>query len=290
VLRPFQLVQPSTAREACAELGRLGDVAKIYAGGAELLLLMRHGVVEADYLVDVKNLPGLRALRQDGDQVRIGAAVTHRTLEYNALIRERLPVLAEAESHIGNIRVRTQGTLGGNLCFADPHADPATALLIHEASVTVAGPSGERALPLDEFLVGTYETALAPDELLTEVAVPPLPPGWRGAFERLEQFYRPTVNVAAAIAMDDGHITGARLAVGCVGPRALRLPRLEETVGGLSVEEARRAIADSRRYLEETLEPVGDLLGSIPYKLHITSVLLARALGQAAGGREIGDG
>lgn len=290
MLRPFQLVQPSTAREACAELGRLGEAAKVYAGGAELLLLLRHGIVDADYLVDVKNLPGLRELRQDSDEVRIGAAVTHRTLEHSALIRERLPVLAEAERHIGNIRVRTQGTLGGNLCFADPHADPATALLIHDASVTVAGPAGERTLPLNEFLVGTYETALAPDELLAEVAVPPLPAGWHGAFQRLEQFYRPTVNVAAAIAMDDGHIARARLAVGCVGPRALRLSRLEETVVGFTLEEVRRAIADSRRYLEETLEPVGDLLGSVAYKLHITSVLLARAIDQAAAGREIGDG
>jgi carbon-monoxide dehydrogenase medium subunit len=289
MLRPFRLIEPGTVPEACAELGRLGEGAKVYAGGAELILLLRHGVVEADYLVDIKRLPGLTELRLDGDTAHIGAAVTHRTLENSLLMRERFPVLADAESDIGNIRVRTQGTLGGNLCFADPHSDPPTALLVYEALATVADGKGTRTLPIDEFLVGTYETILAPDELLVGVTVPSLPSGWHGSFQRLEHFYRPTVNAAAAVAMADGHVAEARLAVGCVGPRALRLPRLESSLRGLTVEEAERAIDGSKGYLEETLEPVEDLLGSVPYKLHLTTVLLRRGLVQAAG-KERGDG
>src|SRR5207253_1674915 len=194
MLNPFRVISPTTVPEAAAELDRLGDAARIYAGGAELLLLMRNGLLDPDYLVNIKLVPSLHGIRWDGQVLRMGAAVTHRELERDPLVRDHAPTLGEAERHVGNIRVRTQGTLGGNLCFADPHADPGTALLVHDASVTVEGARGPRQLPLDEFFVGTYETALDPSELLTEVQVPPLPPGWGWSFERIERFYRPTAN------------------------------------------------------------------------------------------------
>jgi len=282
MLNPFRVVTPTTVREAAAELEQRGDGAKIYAGGAELLLLMRTGLLSPDYLVDIKRITGLADIGWDGQRVRIGAAATHRRLETDAIIREHLPVLAEAESHIGNIRVRSQGTIGGNLCFADPHADPGTALLVHDAFALVAGSEEERRIPMDEFLVGTYETALEPDELLTGVAVEPLAAGWAGAFLRIERFYRPTANVAVAVRMDDDHIGDVRLAVGCVGPQAMRLPELEDSVRGASLEEAGGAIAAAKPYLRERLEPVDDLLGSAAYKIHIVSVLLGRALEQAS--------
>jgi carbon-monoxide dehydrogenase medium subunit len=281
VLNPFRVVSPTTIPEAAAELNRLGDAAQIYAGGAELLLLMRHGLLEPDYLVNIKRVPSLHGIDWDGQSLRIGAAVTHRELEQAALVHEHAPTLGEAERHVGNIRVRNQGTLGGNLCFADPHSDPGTAMLIHDATVTVEGTGGPRQLSLDDFFVGTYETALEPSEMLTEVQVAPLPGGWGWSFERIERFYRPTVNAAAAVAADDGHIAEARFAVGCVGPRALRLHDLEQKVAGANLSDAQRLIAGSSEYLEERLEPVSDLLGAADYKIHVTSVLLARALERA---------
>ena len=284
MLRPFRVLDPTTTAEAASELGRLGEQARVYAGGAELLLLMRQGLLEADYLVNVKRIPKLDEVSWDGQRVRMGATTLHRRLETDPLVRERLPLFAYAESHVGNIRVRNQGTLGGNLCFADPHADPATALLVHEATVTVAGASGERQMSLDEFLVGTYQVALEPDEILTEVQATPLPAGWGHAYQRIEQYYRPTLNVAAAVRPEDGRIGEARLAVGCVGPKSVRLSELEEQVRGLTVDEAKRLAAESAAYLTEQLEPVGDLLGSAEYKIHLTGVLLGRALGQAVGG------
>jgi carbon-monoxide dehydrogenase medium subunit len=193
-------------------------------------------------------------------------------------------MLANAESHVGNVRVRGQGTLGGNLCFADPHADPPTALLVYDASVTVAGGDGGREMPLGDFLVGTYETALEPDELLTGVRVPALPEGWGSAFLRIERFFRPTANVAVAATLRDGRLGGVRLAVGCVGPKALRLSELEERLVGLGLDDARRTIDDATGYLSERLEPVEDLLGSAEYKLAVTGVLLNRALQQAVAG------
>lgn len=282
MLSSLRLLSPSTVAEAGSELRRLGDAAKVYAGGAELLLLMRHGLVEADYLVDVKGIPELGAITPNGASLRIGATVSHRRLETDPLIRQRLPMLADAEAHVGNIRVRCQGTLGGNLCFADPHADPPTALLVYGASVTLGGRDGTRSLPLDKFLVGTYDTAIDADELLTAVDVPLLPPGWGAGFRRVERFYRPTANVAVAAKVEDGYIGDVRLGVGCVGPKAMRLPELEERLRGLTRADAQEAIAASKAYLAEKLEPVGDLLGSAEYKVAVTAVLLQRALEDAA--------
>ncbi|HLH24100.1 MAG TPA: xanthine dehydrogenase family protein subunit M [Chloroflexota bacterium] len=282
MLRPFRVLDPATVAEASAELGRLGERARVYAGGAELLLLLRQGLLEADYLVNVKRIPGLDVVAWEEGAVRIGATVVHRRLETDPLVRERLPLFAYAESQVGNVRVRNQGTVGGNLCFADPHADVATALLVHEATVRVGG-AATRELPLAEFLVGTYETALAPDELLTEIRVPPLPAGWGHAYLRVEQFYRPTLNVAAAVERDDGRLGAARLAVGCVGPKAVRLEELEARLRGLPLAEAQQVVAGARPYLAERLEPVDDLLGSAEYKVYLAGVLLGRALAQAAG-------
>src|SRR5712692_1571201 len=281
MLKPFRLVRPATIPEASSELARLGEQAKVYAGGVELVLLMRHGIVEADHLVDIKRIPGLNDVRSDDGLVRIGATVTHHTLERHPLIRERLPMLAEAESHVGNVRVRSQGTLGGNLCFADPHADPGTVLLAHDASVSIVRGTESRQLPLASFLRGTYEVALEPDELLVDVVVPQLPAGWRWSFQRSERFYRPTLNVAAAVLMEDLRLAAIRLAIGCVGPRAIRLSDLETRLTGVLLEEATR-IVQSWTGLVDLLEPVSDILGSAEYKVHLTRVLLSRALTDAA--------
>jgi carbon-monoxide dehydrogenase medium subunit len=278
-------MDPTSVAEAIGELERQGEGAKIYAGGAELVLLLRHGLIDAGALINIKRIPDLGRVSQDEKTVRIGATVTHRRLETDSLVRERLPLLAYAESHVGNIRVRGQGTLGGNLCFADPHADPGTALSVHETRVTIAGKAGERELPLHEFLLGTYETALGPEELLTGIDVAPLPVDWRWSYQRVERFYRPTANVAVAGKMNEGRLEEVRLAVGCVGPKAQRLWDLEQRAAGLPVDEARRLVADSRRYLENELEPVDDLLGSADYKIYVTAVLLGRALDDLANGQ-----
>ncbi|MFI5266825.1 MAG: FAD binding domain-containing protein [Chloroflexota bacterium] len=283
MLKPFRLLRPATIEEASRDLTRLGDQAKIYAGGVELLLLMRHGIADAEYLIDVKRIPGMDRLTWDGQHVSIGACVTHRTLDDHSLVAEHLPLLAEAESHVGNIRVRAQGTLGGNLCFADPHADPGTALLVHEATVTLAGARGQRELPLSGFFRGMYDVALQEGELLTGVRVSPLPAGWSWGFQRFEQFYRPTLNVAAAVRLEGDRLAEARLAVGCVGPQAIRLPELEQRLRELPLADALGLIAESASYLEERLEPVSDLLGSAGFKIHLTKVLIGRAIKQAAG-------
>ena len=284
MLNPFRLANPTTVGEAVSELERLGGAAKIYAGGAELLILLRRSLIQTDTLIDIKRIPGLNEVTWDGRVLRIGATVTHHRLETDAQVREQLPMFADAESQVANIRVRNQGTLGGNLCFNDPHSDPGTALLVYDTKITLSGHSGERQVALSDFLVGMYETALSPEELLTHVEVSPLPSQWGSAYLRVHRSQRPTLGVAAAASLSDGRLDGIRLAVGCVGPRPERLTELEEKVRGLTLAEAQRVIEGAKPYLAALLQPVDDLLGSSEYKVYVTAVLLAKALRMAARG------
>lgn len=282
MLNSFAVLSPPTVAEATRELARLGERARVYAGGSELLLLLRHRLVEADYLINVKGIAALGGIAWDNGSLRIGATVTHRRLESDPLVQTHLPMFSHAESQVANVRVRNQGTLGGNLCFNDPHSDSGTALLAYEARVKVTGKDGERRMALNEFFVDVYATKLQAGEILTEIEVPPLPPGFGTAYLRVHRFQRPTLGVAAAVRTRDGLLGDLRLAIGCVGPRPERLGELERSLSGLKLADARRVIDDHGAYLSEILKPVDDLLGSAEYKLYLARVLLGRALSDAA--------
>jgi aerobic carbon-monoxide dehydrogenase medium subunit len=289
MLGSLQLLQPTTVGEASGALRDFADRGKIYAGGAELLLLMRHGFLQSEILVDVKKIDRLHRITSKDGMLCVGACVTHRTLETDSLVRELAPSFAYAESQVANVRVRNQGTLGGNLCFNDPHSDPGTVLLIHNASVTLGSQRGERQLQLDDFFLDVYETALEPDEIMLDIQIPPLPLGMRSAYLRLHRFQRPTLGVAAALKMSDGTIAESRLAVGCIGPKAQRLAELETKLKGSSVSDAKRILAEQKSYLRDLLRPVDDLLGSADYKLYMTVVLLGQAVEQVGQGENGSD-
>ncbi len=281
MLNSLKLVRPTTVQEASRALLEFGDKAKLYAGGAELLLLLRNRLIDAEVLVDVKMIDRLRRLDSNNGALRVGACVTHHELETNSNVREHAPSFAYAESQVANVRVRNQGTLGGNLCFNDPHSDPGTVLLIHDATMTLGSQRGERQLPLNDFLVDMYATALQPDELLLDVQIPPLPAGMKSAYLRLHRYQRPTLGVAVAARMENGTIGEARLAVGCVGPKAQRLTELETKITGIKLSDAKKILAEQKNYLRDLLRPVDDLLGSAEYKLYMTCALLGDALEQA---------
>jgi len=282
MLQPLQLLQPSTVAEASRALAEFGDKAKLYAGGAELLLLLRNGLLQIETVVDVKAIPRLHQVSVEANAIHVGACVTHHELQAHPAIRQHAPAFAYAESQVANVRVRNQGTLGGNLAFNDPHSDPGTVLLIHQASVTLGSSRGERQLRLDEFFVDMYATALEPDELLLEVEIPFLPLGMKCAYQRLHRYQRPTLGVAAGVRMSNGTIAEARLAVGCVGPKAVRLSDLEAKLRGSKLSESRQLIAVEKEQLRQLLRPVGDLLGSADYKLYMTTVMLGNVLEAAA--------
>ena len=282
MLSPLKLIQPATVQEASKALADYGEKAKLYAGGAELLLLLRNGLLDAEVLVDVKKIERLHRVAMVGDSLRVGACVTHHALESHPLVRQHAPSFAFAESQVANVRVRNQGTLGGNLAFNDPHSDPGTVLLVHNASVIIGNENGERRLALDEFFVDMYATALEPGDLLIEVEIPPLPAGMSSAYQRLHRYQRPTLGVAVAAQFDNEMISEARLAVGCIGPKALRLAELEAKIHGTTLGDAKKIVAGEKHYMRGLLRPVDDLLGSAEYKLYMAGFMLGDALEQAS--------
>jgi carbon-monoxide dehydrogenase medium subunit len=283
MLRPFRVSQPTSVTEACAELARLGEDAKVYAGGTELILLLRLGLIQYTHLVDVKRVPELGELAWDGQAMHIGAAVTHRCLERSADIAAHLPLLQQATELVANVRVRNVGTIGGNLCFGDPHSDPAPALLVHNTRVKIGTHSGDRTIGLEAFYIGLFETAIAPDEILIALQVEPLPPGVGSAYLRAARFERPSLGVAVAAAQYDSRLANVRLAVSCVGPVPIRLQELESRLVGATLAEAQQMVRQAQRHYAEVLQPVDDLHGSVAYKTYLTGVLLSRALAQAVG-------
>ncbi len=247
MLNPLKLVQPTSVREASQALAEFGDKAKLYAGGAELLLLLRNGLIDAEILIDVKKIERLQRLDSNNGALRLGACLTHHELATNAAIRERAPSFAYAESQVANIRVRNQGTLGGNLAFNDPHSDPGTVLLVHNASVTIGNAKGERRLALDDFFVDMYATALEAGELLLEIEIPSLPAGMTSAYQRLHRYQRPTLGVAVAARIAQGIVADARLAVGCIGPKAQRLTELEAKINGVTLTDTHKHICRTEK-------------------------------------------
>jgi carbon-monoxide dehydrogenase medium subunit len=284
MFRPFELVEPSSVEEAVACLEAYPDDARIYAGGSELLLVMRLGLLHPRLLVNIKHIPGLDRMDLQNGNLKIGALVTHRTLEISPLIKEKFALIAQMESKVANVRVRSVGTVGGNLAFAEPHSDPATLLLTYEARVSVRSSRGMREVPLDKFFVGAYETVMEPSEILTEIVVPALPAGMLGAYIRWGVLERPTLNVAVAVNKgQNGLLDSARIAIGSVGPVPMRMPELEGALRGIDVAAACAHIANSGPLLRERLAPVSDIHGSDEYKIYMTKTLLQRALREAAG-------
>ena len=262
-------------------LAQESGAAALYAGGTELLLAMKSGLLAYDALINVKSIAGLDAVAADDRGVVIGASATHSAVERDALARERLPLLAEVEHSVANARVRNVGTLAGNLCFAEPHSDPATLLLIYEAELDAQGPSASRRIPVGELQTNSYETSLAPDEMVTAVRVPPFPAGMSGAYSKFGRHHRPTLGVAAAVAVADGRVADVRIAIGCVSPVARRLPRSEdvlrgERVDGLAADAP--ALREACRLAAEDADAVADLHGEADYKAHLARVFLERTL------------
>jgi aerobic carbon-monoxide dehydrogenase medium subunit len=283
VLRPFTLHRPRTVEEACALLADLGEDAAPYAGGTELLLLMKLGVLRPRHLVDVKRLPGFDAV-SDGGPLTLGAAVTHRALERAPLVVDRAPLVAAVARHVANVRVRNVGTVGGNLAFADPHSDLATLFLTLEATVELASPRGRRALPLAHFTRGAWETARASDELLTAVRLTPWPAVTAAVYLKFGLHERPTLGVALALILDAdrGQVSDARLAIGCVDPRPSRVAAAEARLRGVAVADLEDAAGAAADLAAEAVEPDDDLHGSADYKRAMVAVFVRRAVRLAA--------
>ncbi len=284
-LPPFDLHRPRSIEEATELAERYGDAAAFYCGGTELLLLLKLGFASYGHLVDLKGIDELGGTRADNGTLVIGAAVTHRELERSELVRERLPALATMERTVANLRVREVGTLGGNLCFSDPHSDPATFLLAVDAEVECRRGGGQpRRLPIGDFVVGPYQTALAPGEVLVSVRVPLPQPVTRIAHAKFAFHERPTATVSCLATIDSRELTEIRVAVGSVGVRPTRARRAEKLLTGASLADLdRRTLKEAGSAAAEEAGPVSDSHGSADYKGHLVQVLLTRCLAEVTG-------
>ncbi len=280
-LRRFTIDQPKTVKEAAEMLAHYGENGRLYAGGTELLLAMKHDLLRYEHLVDVKPLPGLNTIDIGNNSLGIGATVTHRAIEKSDAVREIVPVLADMAHHVANVRVRATGTLGGNLCFAEPHSDPATLLLALEAHVHVQGRGEERILKMDELITGAYETALAADELLLAIDIPLASKNKRAAYLKFQIKERPMLGLALVLELDNGgSISKARAVVGSVSAKPSRSDQADALLVGPR-DKVEKQLADAAEALATAADPVDDLEGSAEYKRHLIGVYLKRAFVKA---------
>jgi carbon-monoxide dehydrogenase medium subunit len=278
MLRPFELHRPSTLGEAAALLAERPEAA-LYAGGTELLLLLKARLVHLADLIDLKRIPDLGGIVEDAGTLAIGATVTHRALERSEAVRARWPLVAGVAAHVANVRVRNVGTDGGNLAFADPHSDLATLFLVFDATVRLVSADGSRELALADFVRGPYETARRPDEMLAGVRLNPWPPRTVGVYVKFGLHERPTLGLALALTLGDGNrVTAARVAVGCVSPRPHRLAAAERALAGQPLGALGGLAAAVGALAADAVDPVSDLHGGSDYKRELTRVFARRAL------------
>ncbi len=266
----FDYVRAGSAAEAIAALGEHGDEAKLLAGGHSLLPLMKLRLATPAVLVDVGRLDDLRYIRDAGDQIAIGALTRHHDLETSDLLAEQCPMLRHVAHLVGDPQVRHRGTIGGSLAHADPASDLPAAVLALGGTLVARGPDGEREIAATEFFTGFLESALAGDELLTEIRVPKVPgAGWSyQKFNRRAQDWA----IVGVAAVRNG-TTGVALVN--MGTTPLRATAVEEALaGGASAAEAAERA-------DEGTEPTADLNASEEYRRHLARVLTRRALEEA---------
>jgi aerobic carbon-monoxide dehydrogenase medium subunit len=272
--------QPKSVGEASQMLAEFGEKGRLYAGGTELLLAMKHDLLRYEHLIDVKTIPGLNQIELKNGALLIGGTATHRAIEHSPVVKQNLPVLAQMERNVANVRVRASGTLGGNLCFAEPHSDPATLLLALGAKAHLQTKSVRRTVTIDQLITGSYETSLATDELLEGIEIPMPGKSQRIAYLKYQLKERPTLGLALVLDIDGDNITGAKAVVGSVSAVPTQSDKTNSLLAGPKAQ-VEKQLADAAGALAQAADPVDDLEGSADYKRHLIGVFLKRAFVKA---------
>ncbi len=277
-MKPFQYSRPASLDEAANLLRELGSTAVVFAGGTDLIPMMRIGELAPQHVVDVKHLADLHEFQQDGEgRWHIGAAVTVHELESSPALGESYPALATAAASLGSYPVRCRATIGGNVCRASPSADLLPPLLIYEAEAITYSPAGERRSPLSQFFVGPGQTSLAGDEFLVKLVLPVSAPGWQSAYTKhspRRAMDLAVVGVATAVGPNGSGPRSIRIALGAVAPTPIRATGVEEEWGRrgpLPWDEVGKLAAAE-------CNPIDDLRASADYRRHIVKVVVARML------------
>lgn len=277
---PLTFHHPASVEAAVGLLTEHGDEARIVAGATALTILMRQRLVAPSVLVSIGSIPGLDRIEEADGELRLGAMVRHRDVELSELVRSRIPVLAEAFGTVANVRVRNAATVGGVLAESDYASDPPAVFLALDAEVLAHGPAGSRRIPVREFFVAFYETALEPDEIVTGIAVPIPPAGSATGYHKYvtrSSEDRPCVGVAALVRLGPDNATAdLRVAVGAAAETPQRFPDSEALATGRPLDaELIGRIADDYAARIDTLD---DMRGSAWYRTEMVRVWIRRAI------------
>ena len=279
MIQDFTYHKPKSLDEALGMLSEYEDN-HIIAGGQSLLLVMREGMVTTEHMIDIKHLKELNYLKFDEkDGLRIGACVPHREVEHSDIVKKHYPALHDIEDRLANAQIRNWGTMGGNIAHADPAEDPATCYLAYDAEITLKSKNGERTIPIDEFLLGFYETCLEPGEMVTEIHIPA--PGKKSSsaftkFTLLENDLG-VASVTARVTLDgSGKCQAAAIALGCVGDRTLRATEAEEYMKGKSYDD--KVFAEAGKIAAENVETLADIHATAETRKHEVEILTKRML------------
>jgi aerobic carbon-monoxide dehydrogenase medium subunit len=278
----FEYVAPTTVEEALDALAQGGDDAKVIAGGQSLLPVLRMRLNDPALLVDLGHIEALKGVRDEGDAIVIGAMTTHSDVYHDPLVKEHVAVLREAIEQLADPQVRHRGTFGGALAHADPAGDLGAPALALGATFTIAGPQGTRTVAADDFFVDLFTTAIGDGELLTEIRMPKFT-GWGGHYEKFVRVAHqwPIVAVAAAVKVDGGTITEARVGLTNMGSTPLRARSVEQALAGKPATD--EAVREAAASAAEGTNPPSDLNGDADYRRHLATVLTRRAVLAAAG-------
>jgi carbon-monoxide dehydrogenase medium subunit len=282
LLSPFQYHRPHDLAAAHDLVARYRDDAAVYAGGTELLLALKARVLRYAHLIDLKQIPELNGIRHDAGEIVIGALVSRFRLATDPLVARLLPAYAALSDGIANIRVRVAGTLGGNLCFAEPHADPPALLAALGASVMLVSAEGSRSVPVADFIEAEFATVRRDDELLTAIRIPVPAAGEQFCYKSFGHLERPAVGIAAGCIRRDGAFS-YRVWAGAIADRPVHLSGLEAALDGIAPANLMDALPKASVDAAALLPARDDLHGSADYKQHLAAVFMRRTVLQAAG-------
>ncbi len=280
----FEYLQPLTREQALTQINQHADSAKILGGGTALMLAMRQRMLAPSHLIDVVRVAGMNSIAESVDGgLQIGGAVRHQAVARSPLVQQQCPVLARVAGELANPQVRAQGTLAGNLCYGDPTTDPPGLLLALGASVHLAslenGQVQQRSMSIEDFLVDYFETAIAPNEVLTQITVPKTASNQVVLYERFRKTaaeHRPLINISIVAQQQGLELKDVRIVVGATVPVARRLPTTEKLLESQSLSES--LIVEVATQGAAEITSVDDARGSEQYRRHIVCVIMKRML------------
>ncbi len=269
---------PDSLDQAVALLAAADCEARVLAGGTDLLVQMRSGLIEPGLVVDIKKIDELRSIGEEAEGWRLGATVTGAEIGEHAALKSAWPGVCEAIELIGSTQVQGRATVGGNLCNASPAADSVPALIAAGARASIAGPGGRRELAVEEVATGPGQTALTPGEIVVSLLLPKAPAATGDAYLRMiprTEMDIAIVGAGVCLTMDGDTCSAARVALGAVAERALLVPEAAQALVGTSLDEA--AMAALAAAASAACRPIDDKRGTKEYRIKVAGVLACRA-------------